>query len=382
MKQKLLFLLLALLPSAMAWAAYGDEFTADGLIYVDYGDGQAILKGYATAPTGALVIPNVAVKTDTKETFNVVLIGPDAFKGCTGLTSVTIPYSIQIIGEDAFNGCTNVTDVYCWGLPSTMLYWYDDGEDDFKEDGSTRCHVRAYYLDDFKKSKSDHKHLFYPNVTFVGDEDEFTVGNLWYRVTDELVKEVEVINHVGEPTGVLNIPETVTHDGKIYSVTGIYDMSFVGCSGITRVIIPSRVRSIGTDAFNGCDGVMDIWCYALNPEWEEGDCDDFMENKATKCYVRPERLNWYKDTYSKSYDPDDTNVNVTFASLDYVTFVQDDITYVQTSSDEVMVYDSRNETTGNLEIPAKVKVYAVTSIGDYAFISCSATSVSDIPHHP
>ena len=380
MKQKLLFLMMALLPMMSAWAAEGDEFTVDGLVYADADDGRVYVKGYATAPTGALVIPRVAVNPDTKEAFNVVAIGPDAFKGCTGLTSVTIPLSVFQIGEDAFKGCTNVTDVYLQHTEmtySSFQYWPDDGQDDFKTGGEkTICHVREEVYDKFKYMQEG-DNQFNPHVTFKADDAEpFSVGNLWYRVTDEQAKEVEVINHVGEPTGVLNIPETVTHDGKIYSVTGIYDMSFVGCSGITRVIIPSRVRTIGTDAFNGCDGVMDIWCYALNPEWEEGDCDDFMENKATKCYVRPERLNWYKDTYSKSYDPDDTNVNVTFASLDYVTFVQDDITYVQTSSNEVMVYDSRNETTGNLEIPAKVKGYAVTSIGDYAFISCSATSVT------
>ncbi|MDO4202813.1 MAG: leucine-rich repeat protein [Bacteroidales bacterium] len=32
-------------------------------------------------------------------------IGSDAFSGCSGLTSVTIPNSVTSIGSDAFSGC-------------------------------------------------------------------------------------------------------------------------------------------------------------------------------------------------------------------------------------------------------------------------------------
>ena len=381
MKQKLLFLMIALLPMMSAWADEGDEFTVDGLIYVDYGDGQAILKGYATAPTGALVIPRVAVNPDTNEAFNVAAIGPDAFKGCTGLTSVTIPISVFQIGEDAFKGCTNVTDVYLqhteWAC-SYFKYWPDDGQDDFKTGGEkTICHVREEAYDKFKDMQ-EHISQFNPHVTFKADDDDaewFSVGNLWYRVTDEQRKEVEVLKFVSKPTSVLDIPETIPYNGNIYSVTGIASYAFNDYGeDIERVIIPSRVMTIEEDAFYGCTNVTTVICYARYPDWNDLDCDDFMEGKATKCYVRPEQFTWFDNKYNKNNSS--TDVNVTFASLEYVTFVQDDITYVQTSSDEVMVYDSRNETTGNLEIPAKVKGYAVTSIGDYAFISCSATSVT------
>ena len=38
-------------------------------------------------------------------------IGWDAFNGCTGLTSITIPSSVTSIGSSAFNGCTGLTTI-------------------------------------------------------------------------------------------------------------------------------------------------------------------------------------------------------------------------------------------------------------------------------
>ncbi|MBR2333397.1 MAG: leucine-rich repeat domain-containing protein, partial [Rikenellaceae bacterium] len=52
----------------------------------------------------------------------VTEIGELAFSGCTGLTSITIPDSVTSIGENAFKGCTALKVVYCkattppWGV--------------------------------------------------------------------------------------------------------------------------------------------------------------------------------------------------------------------------------------------------------------------------
>lgn len=384
MKEKLLFLLMALLPMMSAWAAYGDEFTADGLIYVDTGTGTVGVKGYSTAPTGALVIPMLVTNPETKTTYSVIQIGPNAFKGCTGLTSVTLPKTMCNIGEDAFNGCTNVTDVY---LHSTYFIgsawftvWLDEGQDDFKPGRATKCHVIPDLVDLFTQRQS-YAASFYPNVTFEAlANEEFTVGNLTYRVTDDAM--VEVANYVSEPTGALVIPETVTHGGKKYSVTGIRGMAFYGCSGITSVVIPSRVEKIGADAFYGCTGVTDVYCYA-NPlilkSWVDDGCDDFKDDGSTTCHVRA--VENYTNVYNNDFYPE-KKVNVTFVALEENTFTADGLIYNITSESpktvELIGYEG-DEPTGALVIPATVNGYAVTSIGDVAFYQCSELTSLTIP---
>ncbi len=91
---------------------------------------------------------------------SVTSIGDEAFCRCTGLTSVTIPSSVTSIGADAFLDCTNCTNVYCYADPSNLT-WNDRYCDDFKEDGSTKCHVfNASAWSSFTENV---------NVTFVTD---------------------------------------------------------------------------------------------------------------------------------------------------------------------------------------------------------------------
>jgi hypothetical protein len=44
-------------------------------------------------------------------TYEVTSIGEDAFRMCSGLTSVIIPNSVTSIGKDAFSGCSGLTSV-------------------------------------------------------------------------------------------------------------------------------------------------------------------------------------------------------------------------------------------------------------------------------
>ena len=55
-------------------------------------------------------------------TYNNV-IGSYAFKGCSGLTSLTLPAGITSIGESAFGGCSGLTSIYVYAEKVPKIGW-------------------------------------------------------------------------------------------------------------------------------------------------------------------------------------------------------------------------------------------------------------------
>lgn len=98
-------------------------------------------------------------------------IGYYAFYAISCLTSVTIGNSVEYIGGDTFYCCKNITDVYCYPNAADLT-WDEDG-DDFKDGGSTVCHVHADQL-----SAYESKFNGAVNVTFVGDLPYDVTANL------------------------------------------------------------------------------------------------------------------------------------------------------------------------------------------------------------
>lgn len=59
-------------------------------------------------------------------------------------------------------------------------------------------------------------------------------------------------------SGVVQIPETVSHSGTIYTVTAIGAAAFQVCTGLTSVSIPNSVTKIENSAFYGCSALVEI----------------------------------------------------------------------------------------------------------------------------
>ena len=58
--------------------------------------------------------------------------------------------------------------------------------------------------------------------------------------------------------GAVVIPETISVDGKAYTVTSLGENCFSGCSGLTSITIPSSVTSLGVCCFSGCSRLTSI----------------------------------------------------------------------------------------------------------------------------
>lgn len=82
---------------------------------------------------------------------------------------------------------------------------------------------------------------------------DFQVDQLYYLINRQRPSEVLVVNDgsYSSFSGEVVIPSTVSYEEYTYTVTGINEMAFYNCSGITSVSIPSSVTKVGWAAFEG-----------------------------------------------------------------------------------------------------------------------------------
>lgn len=150
------------------------------------------------------------------------LIGIDmnAFLLCPSLASITIPESVTEIGEGAFEACSGLTSIT---IPT----------------GVTDIGVSAFY-----------------NTAYYKDESNWTDGMMYIGPALIACKEDKV--------GAVTIKDGTTCIAD-YAVAGTYRYGMIsGCPGLTSIIIPDSVISIGECAFSGCTGLTSIMVAAGN----------------------------------------------------------------------------------------------------------------------
>ncbi len=193
---------------------------------------------------------------------SVTSIGWGAFQNCSGLTSIVIPDSVTSIGESAFSGCSSLISITLpfvgdkAGVTSSDTYQYPFGYIFGTSSYTGGVKTTQYY---YGYSTSDTYDSFYipsslKSVTITG-------GNILYGafygcsgLTSIVIPDS--VTSIGEDAfyGCKGLTSIVIPD----KVTSIGNYAFSGCTGLTSIVIPDSVTSIGEDAFYGCKGLTSI----------------------------------------------------------------------------------------------------------------------------
>ena len=88
-------------------------------------------------------------------------------------------------------------------------------------------------------------------LPIAANADAVGIDGIYYNL-DSSSKTAEVSSNPNKYSGAISIPETVTYGGVEYSVTAIGKSAFRENSGLTSVIIPNSMLTIGEGAFQFC----------------------------------------------------------------------------------------------------------------------------------
>lgn len=175
-------------------------------------------------------------------------IGEYAFSDCTGFTgSLTLPDGLETLGGNAFDQCTGFTGTL--QIPGSLkeIGWSAFSETSFKKlilnDGLESIGVSA-----FSNCTALTGTVRIPNsVTTIGGSAFQGTENLTgVTLPSKLTTLGEDAFYMSGISGTLTIPEGVAEIG---------DYTFYDCKNLTSVKLPKTLVSIGEYAFRGCTGL-------------------------------------------------------------------------------------------------------------------------------
>lgn len=143
-------------------------------------------------------------------------------------------------------------------------------------------------------------------VPAMAEAYDFEVDGIYYDVISPSARTVRVTFKAEyEPSyaGDIVIPDSVTHDGRVYAVKSIGNYAFFCCTGVTSVSVPATVAMIEDyAAFTGCENIEQIvFCEGLKTIGKQS----FSGCKMVKEIVIPNtvrRIDYYAFQYCESLE--------------------------------------------------------------------------------
>lgn len=93
---------------------------------------------------------------------------------------------------------------------------------------------------------------------------DFEVNGITYYASSLTTTDVKVTGKTNNCTGRIVIPETVTYQGRQYTVVAIDEEAFYKKDDITSIVIPKTITYIYDDAFRGCDNLDAVYISSLD----------------------------------------------------------------------------------------------------------------------
>lgn len=242
----------------------GAERANEELKYSLNSDGTAYtVTGIGTCTDTEIIIPS---EYNAKP---VTRIGSDAFRGCKGLTSITIPDSATSIGDYAFLGCTGLTSVTIGnGVTSIGYYAFSDCT------SLTSISIPNSVMSIDEGALRGCSSLETITIPFVGARPITTDNyNDGYKQVFGWIFGYEKTESGKIVNGAVPQYATYVTSTNIYwyyiptslktvvlgnTIQTIPFCGFFNCKWLTSITIPESVTSIGGSAFNGCTGLTTV----------------------------------------------------------------------------------------------------------------------------
>jgi len=276
-------------------------------------------------------------------------------------------------------------------------------------------------------------------TTLIASAYDIEVNGICFNLTSDSTVAVTYLDFIRMNEdyyiGDVVVPASINYKGKKYAVTAIGQKAFLGSSYLTSVALPSSIITIGDRAFGNCPALVsveipegvkeledafassdrlksivipstvtrissrfimncqtrkEVICKPLTPPTITDDfpIDDYDYNKCTlivpkesiEAYRAADKWNLFNKIGGYTVDKKKGGMNLEMA---FAEFTENGLKYMVTSESqkEVMLYGYDGEKpTGELTIPAKVRGYAVTSIGGRVFERCENLTTITIPN--